>query len=80
VEKVNGLAAVLMALEKKGWQWVSPLPSFFLFSQPYNVRTYTRLASICKIAEYGRKTQAACMPIWQVWESEFSSSLSFFFA
>lgn len=37
---------------------------FILFSLPYNVRTYTPLASICKIAEYGRKTQAVCMPIW----------------
>lgn len=32
---------------------------------------YTRIqgqgCSICKIAEYGRKMQAACMPIWRAW-------------
>lgn len=51
---------------------VSRVLSFFTprFTHVH-IYIYTRIqrqgCSICKIAEYGRKMQAACMPIWRAW-------------
>lgn len=50
--------------------------SLFLCSAIHaRIYIYTRIqgqgCSICKIAEYGRKMQAACMPIWRAWLPRF---------
>lgn len=79
---MNGLAVVPPPLHAEGQRrygmslFLSPsrhlrpsiLPSSFLQS----THTSRVVCSICKIAEYGRKTQAACTPIWLAWTATIS--------